>query len=140
MANGRRRSNHATMVPPLLLILQQVNAHQKEMRSKGQNDFSLFLLPNCFFFFFVSVGLQGDRGDMYPGGYSILSWPGYSSITRRCEPSVPESTRSCEHNTPPSTKLSEPFCRQVSAQLLETPSLICPSCYRIRLHTLKQTH
>lgn len=134
MANGRRRSNHATMVPPLLLILQQVNAHQKG------KTISLCSFCQIAFFFFVSVGLQGDRGDMYPGGYSILSWPGYSSITRRCEPSVPESTRSCEHNTPPSTKLSEPFCRQVSAQLLETPSLICPSCYRIRLHTLKQTH
>lgn len=94
----------------------------------------------CFFCqnaFFVSVGLKSDRSGMYPGG-GFLTWPGYSSITQRCEPSVPENTLSYEHNASPSC-----LSRSVGsypAQLLETPSLICPSCYWIRLHTHTHTH
>lgn len=132
--NRRRQSNHTTMVLPcstplLLLILQQVKVHH----AKVETDF--FFLSNCFFFW-GSVGLKSDRSDMYPAGYSNLAWIQQHHAALWAVSTWKHPELRAQHANPSCLSRS---VGSYPAQLSETPSLICPSCYWIRLHTHKHT-
>lgn len=116
--------------PPLLLILQQVKVHH----AKVETDY--FFLVKLFFFFLGSVGLKSDRSDMCPAGYSNLAWIQQHHAALRAVSTWKHPELRAQHANPSCLSRS---VGSYPAQLSETPSLICPSCYWIRLHTHKHT-
>lgn len=95
------------------------------------------------FFFFVklffclgSVGLKSDRSDMYPAGYSNLAWIQQHHAALWAVSTWKHPELRAQHANPSCLSRS---VGSYPAQLSETPSLICPSCYWIRLHTHKHT-
>lgn len=93
----------------------------------------IFFLSNCFFFW--------ERGakkwqKWHPAGYSNLAWIQQHHAALWAVSTWKHPELRAQHANPSCLSRS---VGSYPAQLSETPSLICPSCYWIRLHTHKHT-